>query len=1081
MSIPDKVMKLKDGKILYDDLRERVEDVKSDVENKYTKPANGIPAADLAETYLTSETDPTVPAWAKTANKPSYTASEVGATTSTEVASMIAEAIGGVQSFEVLVVEQLPEQDIQTHTIYFVPKTGDTSDSYDEYIYINDAWEKIGNTQVDLSNYALKTDTVLNTTLSMGRKANTTVGASSTALGYYVEASGPESFATGYSTKASGGYSHAEGQSTEATATGTHAEGDYTHATNYAAHAEGYYSTASGQYSHAEGYNTVANKESAHAEGGYTTAGYRAHAEGYQTNAAGEGSHAEGGYSQATQEYSHAEGYRTTASGQYAHSEGNNTTASGIDSHAEGYGTQATVLYAHAEGNNTLAAAPEAHAEGYYTKATNEASHAEGNYTEASGYYSHAEGYQTKASGANSHAEGSYTIAPGTDSHASGRYNKMDLYPDWVSGTEYKVGDCVLYSFIGYKCKTANTDESFTASKWDQLPTNSPIAMAIGNGESENARSNALTIGWNGSLAQGNTAIASGVGSYAAGAGVTASGAYSHAEGVGSTASGGYSHAEGNGGAQATSYGAHAEGMGTRATGSSSHAEGTGAAAISYADHAEGTGTTAQGGSSHAEGSSTHANGNASHAEGQSTTASGMASHAEGNNTEATNVMAHAEGYGTHATGVISHAEGNLTTASGSLSHAEGTLSVASGDISHAEGNNTIANAANSHASGIYNVAMTLYPDWVANTAYEVGNKVSYNKGGYECITANSDATWTVSKWKALPSNSDTAFVIGNGNSTTRSNAMELKWDGDMALQGDMTLFKGTANEFNVSSLKNASDILIVNLDIDAQDVVTSDISVADIEAAFEAGKSVYGCLTMPSRAGVNITVYSPLTAVNMSGMAQVVIGKFDLGEAQIMVVATSIGGNETWQSNMVLSLTAMSNSASQQPTNYSAGNLPIKNLGAPVDNNDAATKKYVDDHAGGTVTDVQINGTSVLTSGVANVPLATDSTVGVVRGRGDRGTTIVNGWVQIKCPDDSEIKTAGSGYKPIVPTKQHQSVFYGLAKAAGDITQSQSSNAVGTYTPEAQAAIQNMLGISQTGLSVVNGQLCITYEEVSA
>lgn len=57
--------------------------------------------------YITSytETDPTVPAWAKTANKPSYTAAEVGATTSTDVASMIAEAIGGVQSFEVLVVE----------------------------------------------------------------------------------------------------------------------------------------------------------------------------------------------------------------------------------------------------------------------------------------------------------------------------------------------------------------------------------------------------------------------------------------------------------------------------------------------------------------------------------------------------------------------------------------------------------------------------------------------------------------------------------------------------------------------------------------------------------------------------------------------------------------------------------------------------------------------------------------------------------------------------------------------------------------------------------------------------------------
>lgn len=38
-----------------------------------------------AKGYLTQETDPTVPAWAKTATKPTYTASEVGALPSTTV------------------------------------------------------------------------------------------------------------------------------------------------------------------------------------------------------------------------------------------------------------------------------------------------------------------------------------------------------------------------------------------------------------------------------------------------------------------------------------------------------------------------------------------------------------------------------------------------------------------------------------------------------------------------------------------------------------------------------------------------------------------------------------------------------------------------------------------------------------------------------------------------------------------------------------------------------------------------------------------------------------------------------------
>lgn len=61
-----------------------------------------------------------------------------------------------------------------------------------------------------------------------------------------------------------------------------------------------------------------------------------------------------------------------------------------------------------------------------------------------------------------------------------------------------------------------------------------------------------------------------------------------------------------------------------------------------------------------------------------------------------------------------------------------------------------------------------------------------------------------------------------------------------------------------------------------------------------------------------------------------------------------------------------------------------------------------------------------------------------------------------------NEIKTGTNDEKPIVPNRQHDSVFYGLAKAAGDSTQSASSNAVGTYTDAAKVAIQKMLGIYQ-------------------
>lgn len=53
------------------------------------------------------------------------------------------------------VVNVLPVSDIKTNTIYMVPKaTAGTQNVYDEYMYINSAWEIIGNTEVDLTGYA---------------------------------------------------------------------------------------------------------------------------------------------------------------------------------------------------------------------------------------------------------------------------------------------------------------------------------------------------------------------------------------------------------------------------------------------------------------------------------------------------------------------------------------------------------------------------------------------------------------------------------------------------------------------------------------------------------------------------------------------------------------------------------------------------------------------------------------------------------------------------------------------------------------------------------------------------------------
>ena len=123
-------------------------------------------------------------------------------------------------------------------------------------------------------------------------------------------------------------------------------------------------------------------------------------------------------------------------------------------------------------------------------------------------------------------------------------------------------------------------------------------------------------------------------------------------------------------------------------------------------------------------------------------------------------------------------------------------------------------------------------------------------------------------------------------------------------------------------------------------------------------------------------------------------------------------------------------------------------------------------------VKDVQINGTSVVQDGVANVPVAGNDSLGVIKHIANRGLFInSSGGIQIDKASDAGIKAANSSYYPIVTADQHKSTFYGLAKAAGDSTQSSSSNSVGTYTNDAKAAIKSMLGIyDSTEVVTVSG-----------
>lgn len=116
--------------------------------------------------------------------------------------------------------------------------------------------------------YALKSK-YGDTTINVGRKAGTDVGARSTAEGYGNTANGNYSHAEGEFTTASGGYSHAEGIHTTASGEMSHAEGNDTTASGANSHAEGVETTASGLASHAGGRGTKALHDNEVAYGKY--------------------------------------------------------------------------------------------------------------------------------------------------------------------------------------------------------------------------------------------------------------------------------------------------------------------------------------------------------------------------------------------------------------------------------------------------------------------------------------------------------------------------------------------------------------------------------------------------------------------------------------------------------------------------------------------------------------------------------------------------------------------------------------------------------------------------------------------
>lgn len=77
----------------------------------------------------------------------------------TEVTQEIAEAVSGINGFEAQIVETLPETG-DKGVLYLVANQGADGNEYNEYVWISSAnkYEKLGSRELDLSQYAKKTD-----------------------------------------------------------------------------------------------------------------------------------------------------------------------------------------------------------------------------------------------------------------------------------------------------------------------------------------------------------------------------------------------------------------------------------------------------------------------------------------------------------------------------------------------------------------------------------------------------------------------------------------------------------------------------------------------------------------------------------------------------------------------------------------------------------------------------------------------------------------------------------------------------------------------------------------------------------
>jgi hypothetical protein len=335
-------------------------------------------------------------------------------------------------------------------------------------------------------------------------------GAIASGIGSYALGSQGVDTATGLPnsvyTRASGMYSFVFGQGSSATNKGALCFGLSDYATGEYSLAMGTYSGAVGNYSSAIGLGCQSI--------------------GVNSFSCGIGNTTNGSLSSAFGEYSIADGYGSTAVGYMSHATGSLTYAFGynclagsFNSFAAGFGSSATGAVSVSIGNQSLSSADMAMSFGQYAKASGISAMSLGTSCEAIGDNSTAIGYNSKSSGDYSTSIGLMSFSKGPYSVAIGNRDTTIGYSSFSFGSHnLSIGS--YSTSIGYKT-IAKGENSFSAGYYTMAKpygsfvigqfndttcitpylwsTLDPIFI-VGNGVSDNARSNAMMVQQNGEV-----------------------------------------------------------------------------------------------------------------------------------------------------------------------------------------------------------------------------------------------------------------------------------------------------------------------------------------------------------------------------------------------------------------------------------------------------------------------------------------------------------------------------------------------------------------------------------------------------